>query len=137
MCANNSSYPIKGVGNIVLVVANGSTFTLLDALYVPGIKKNLLSVSTLAKAGLVVKFGDDRCTIHDLSDGDVIVASGSLCRFLYRLESYDKCVNDSAYFLLDTQAMSDAKLWHACFGHLNFSSLLRLHKNDMVLFESP
>ena len=99
MCANNSSYPVKGVGNIVLAAANGSTFTLLDALYVPGIKKNLLSVSTLAKVGLVVKFVDDRCTVHDLSDGDVIVASGSLCRGLYRLDSYDKCVNDAAYFV--------------------------------------
>ena len=42
MCANNSSYPVKGVGNIVVAATNCSTFTLLDALYVPGIKKNLL-----------------------------------------------------------------------------------------------
>ena len=28
--------------------------------------------------------------------------------------------------------MSTTKLWHARFGHLNFNSLLRLHKNDMV-----
>ena len=132
-CANNSSYPVKGVGKIVLAAANGSTFTLLDALYVPGIKKNLLSVFALAKNGLVVKFVDDRCTIHDLRDGDVIVASGSLCRGLYRLDSYDKSVNDAAYSVSDLQAMSDAKLWHARFGHLNFSSLLRLHKNDMVM----
>ena len=80
MCANNSSYPIKGVGKIHPIlgkmVANGSTFTLLDALYVPGIKKNLLSIFALAKNGLVVKFVDDRCTIHDLRDGNVIVASG-------------------------------------------------------------
>ena len=30
------------------------------------------------------------------------------------------------------QAMLDAKLWHARFGHLNIRSLLRLHKSDMV-----
>ena len=75
---------------------------------------------------------DDRCTVHDLSDEDVIVAFGSLCRGLYRLDSYDRCVNDAAYSILDTQAMSDAKLWHSRFGHRNFGSLLRLHKNDMV-----
>ena len=77
MCAKNSSYPVKGVGKIVLVAANGSTFTLLDDLYVQGIKKNLLSIFALAKNGLVVKFVDDGCTIHDIKDGDVIVASGS------------------------------------------------------------
>ena len=81
----------------------------------------------------MVKFLDDRCTVHDLSDGNVIVAFGSLCHGLYRLDSYDRCVNDAAYSVLDTLAMSNAKLWHARFGHLNFNSLLHLHKNDIVL----
>ena len=58
-CANNSSYPIKGVGHIVLIVVDGNTLTLLDALYVPRIKKNLLSISTLTKIGLVMKFIDE------------------------------------------------------------------------------
>jgi len=48
---------------------NGSSFTLVDALYVLGIKKNLLSVSALARLGLVVKFVDERCTVHDLNFG--------------------------------------------------------------------
>ncbi|MCO5550514.1 hypothetical protein L7F22_004001 [Adiantum nelumboides] len=39
--------------------------TLVSALYVPRIKKDLLSVSASAKLGLVVKFMDDKCTIHD------------------------------------------------------------------------
>ncbi|KAH7421780.1 hypothetical protein KP509_13G075100 [Ceratopteris richardii] len=30
------------------------------------------------------------------------------------------------------QAMSDAKLWHARFGHLNFASLLCPQKSEMV-----
>ena len=63
-CANNSSYPVMGVGKIILTTADGSFFTLSDALFVPGIKKNLLSVSALAKIGLVVKFVDDRCTVQ-------------------------------------------------------------------------
>ena len=131
-CANNSSYPVEGVGQIVLNAANGSTFTLYDALYVPGIKKNLLSVSALAKIGLVVKFVDDRCTVHDLSYGDIIVASSTLCRGLYKLTMYGKCVEDSTCAVMDSQAISDAKLWHARFGHLNFASLLRLQKSEMV-----
>ena len=104
----------------------GDAFILKDALYVPGIKKNLLSVFALARVGLVVKFVDDRCTIHDLSDGNTIVASGLLCRGLYKLNAYDKSVEDMACTVSDLQAVSDAKLWHARFGHLNFASLLRL-----------
>ena len=36
-CANNVSYPIKGVVLIVFVVANGSPFTLMNSFYVLGI----------------------------------------------------------------------------------------------------
>src|SRR5271156_132307 len=41
------TYLVEGVGKIVLAAAIGDTFILKDALYVPGIKKNLLSVSAL------------------------------------------------------------------------------------------
>ena len=102
MCANNSSYPIQGIGKIELVAANGSTFILLDVLFVLGIKKNLLSIFALARNGLVVKFVDDRCTVHDLSDGDSIIASGSLCRGLYKLNTYGSSVKDVACAVLDS-----------------------------------
>jgi len=133
-CANNSEYLIR-VGKVVLTAAattNGSSFTLFDALYVPGIRKNLLSISALTRIRLVVKFIDDKCTVHDLSAGDTIVASGSLCHGLYKLNAYDRCVEDVACAVVDTQAISDAKLWHAHFGHLNFTSLMHFQKSEMV-----
>ena len=78
---------------------------------------------------------DDRCIVHDLTSGDTIIASGTLFCGMYRLNMYEKCVEDSA------NAVSDTKLWHAHFGHLNFASLLRLQKSDMVaslpLLEAP
>ena len=55
-CANTASYLAKGVGSIVLATKNGNPFTILDALYVPIIKKNILSIFSLAKFELVVKF---------------------------------------------------------------------------------
>ena len=70
--------------------------------------------------------------VHDLTYGDTIVASGLLFCGLYKLSTYGKCVEDVACAVVDLQAVSDAKLWHARFGHLNFASLLRLQKSDMV-----
>ena len=49
-CANNSSYPIIGVEKIKLIATNGGNITLLDALYIPGIKRNFLLVATFTKA---------------------------------------------------------------------------------------
>ena len=81
---------------------------------------------------MVVKLVDDRCTVHDLSNEDVIITSGILCRGLYKLIDYERSINDSACAIQDSQAISDAKIWHARFGHLNFASLLRLQKSEMV-----
>jgi len=54
---------------------------------------------------------------------------------------YGKCGQNFANAVVDSKVVSDAKLWHARFGHLNFASLLRLQKSDMVaslpLLEAP
>ncbi|MCO5570746.1 hypothetical protein L7F22_024474 [Adiantum nelumboides] len=107
-CANNASYPVQGDGKIVLTTTNGSSFTLVDTLYIPRIKKNILYVSALARLGLVVKFVDDRCTVHDFSFGDEIVASGILCRGLYKPTLYDKYGKNFANAVVDTK--------HQCHG---------------------
>ena len=65
LCANDASYEIKGIGDVDLISCSGETFTLVDALYVLGIHKNLIFVSTLAKAGFKVQFSDHCCSIYD------------------------------------------------------------------------
>lgn len=55
-CANNSSYLIKGVGEISFTVPDGTDLCLPNVLFVPGIKKNLLSISSLSKSGYRVTF---------------------------------------------------------------------------------
>ncbi|MCO5588630.1 hypothetical protein L7F22_042587 [Adiantum nelumboides] len=114
-CANNASYPIKGVGKILITISDGSDLCLPDVLYVPGIKKNLLSVFSLAKKGT-------------LENG------------LFVLGRYEKqiqaCIAETK-----TQAMQDAELWHARFGHVGYGSLMTLQRHNMVhdlsLLEMP
>ena len=48
-CTDNSLYPAKGIGTIVLTIANVNAFTLKHALYVCRIKKNLLSIFALTR----------------------------------------------------------------------------------------
>ena len=45
---------------------------------------------------------DDRCTIHDFNNGDIIVESSSFCHGLYTLDVYEKCANEAACRVLDT-----------------------------------
>jgi hypothetical protein len=49
-------YPIKGVGESNHKLNSGISLKMKDVLYVPGLKKNLLSISTLEKKGFRVVF---------------------------------------------------------------------------------
>ncbi|MCO5609060.1 hypothetical protein L7F22_063281 [Adiantum nelumboides] len=139
-CANNASYPIKGVGKILITISDGSDLCLPDVLYVPGIKKNLLSVSSLAKNGLRVIFEDDRCIVRDRENGYSLITTGTLENGLFVLDHYEKqiqaCIAETK-----TQAMQDAELWHARFGHVGYGSLMTLQRHNMVhdlsLLEMP
>ncbi|MCO5612630.1 hypothetical protein L7F22_066899 [Adiantum nelumboides] len=139
-CANNASYPIKGVGKILITISDGLDLCLPDVLYVPGIKKNLLSVSSLAKNGLRVIFEDDRCIVRDRENGYSLITTGTLENGLFVLDRYEKqiqaCIAETK-----TQAMQDAELWHARFGHVGYGSLMTLQRHNMVhdlsLLEMP
>ncbi|MCO5611034.1 hypothetical protein L7F22_065284 [Adiantum nelumboides] len=129
-CANNASNPIKGVSKILITISEGSDLCLPDVLYVPGIKKNLLSVSSLAMNGLRVIFEDDRCIVRDQENGYSLITTGTLENGLFVLDCYEKqiqaCIAETK-----TQAMQDVELWHARFGHVGYGSLMTLQRHNM------
>jgi hypothetical protein len=51
-------YPIKGVGESNYKLNSGNAMKMKDVLYVPGLTKNLLSISALEKKGFRVAFID-------------------------------------------------------------------------------
>ncbi|MCO5609606.1 hypothetical protein L7F22_063836 [Adiantum nelumboides] len=139
-CANNASYPIKGVGKILIIISDGSDLSLPNVLYVPGIKKNLLSISSLAKNGLRVIFEDDKCIVQDQENGYSLITTGMLENGLFVLDRYKKQIQ-ACIAKTKTQAMQDAELWHARFGHVGYGSLMTLQRHNMVhdlsLLEMP
>eukprot|EP00253_Pinus_taeda_P001708 PITA_01708 len=51
---DNMKYPVKGVGNVSLKLNQGNTIHLQDVLYVPDLKKNLVSISAMEDKGYKV-----------------------------------------------------------------------------------
>ncbi|MCO5568254.1 hypothetical protein L7F22_021951 [Adiantum nelumboides] len=129
-CANNASYPIEGVGKILITISDGSDLCLPDVLYIPGIKKNLLSVSSLAKNSLQVIFKDDKCIVRDRENGYSLITTGTLENGLFVLDRYEKQIQ-ACIAQTTTQAMQDAELWHARFGHVGYGSLMTLQRHNM------
>jgi hypothetical protein len=98
----DNQYPIKG---------------LKDVLYVPGLKKNLLSISALDKKGFRVAFVDGEVLMW--SKGKTIedaVAIGIEEGGLYKLKGH----SDAA---LTHYTESPCELWHRRLAHINYKAL--------------
>ena len=54
-------YPIKGSGESSYKLDSGKSMKMKDVLFVPGLKKNLLSISALDAKGMRVAFVDGSC----------------------------------------------------------------------------
>jgi hypothetical protein len=130
-CANNQSYFIKGVGSISIFATDGMEFTLSNVLFVPGITKNLLSISAFDKCGYHVIFDDNRCIVRDREKENKVVLTGTLTKGLYVLDVYERKAQVMVVSEINI-AMKNAQLWHARFGHINFRRLLNLQNQNMV-----
>ncbi|KAJ7552382.1 hypothetical protein O6H91_06G053200 [Diphasiastrum complanatum] len=75
---DNSSYDIKGRGIVRVHLPSRNRGKIKNVLYVPGLKKNLLSVSAITKQNMKVEFDDQKCLIKDKNKGYKVVVKGSL-----------------------------------------------------------
>ena len=55
-----TQYPIKGMGEASYKLDSGKSMKMKDVLYVPGLEKNLLSISALDKRGFRISFIDGK-----------------------------------------------------------------------------
>jgi hypothetical protein len=124
---DDRGYQIKGYGNIPVVFPDGNIRHIHNVMYVPGIKKNLISVSTITDQNLKVEFYKSYCVIKDLLDCMKPIASGIHVGGLYKLN-----VKSAPHQALTSSAMTTVDLWHQRFGHINFNDLLLLQKRGMV-----
>ena len=103
--------------------ANKIVLTLEKVLFVPELTKNLLSVSSIAKNGGIVKFDEQRCTVS--KEGKNITIGNIVDGKLYR-------VNTSEFDNVATSSTPDLDVWHCRFGYLNHDYVNRLAKKQLV-----
>lgn len=60
---NNRSHDVKGCGYISVQLPNGHVKQLSNVMYVPRIKKNMISVSAITDQGLKVEFLKGGCQV--------------------------------------------------------------------------
>jgi hypothetical protein len=117
---DDKCYKIEGVCSIFFRLESGTRLHVDEALYVPGLKKNLLSVATLEDKGYQVIFKDRKALLWAKSShlstaehirtrsGGLYIVSGQL-------------VKASAH-----DVTSSNELWHRRLEHLHYKSLPNL-----------
>ena len=83
---DNSGYEIKGHGDVLVTLPDGKIRNISDVWYVPGIKKNLISVSKITDQDLKVEFFKSYCIIKDLLDQMKPISTGIRIGGLYKLD---------------------------------------------------
>jgi hypothetical protein len=110
-------YPIKGVGEASYKLDSGKPMKMKEVLYVPGLKKNLLSISSLDEKGYRVAFVYGQVLMwprgKNFDDFVVIgVQEGGLYKFKGRSDS-----------TLIYDIMNPIELWKRRFSHLHYKAL--------------
>jgi transposase InsO family protein len=110
-------YPIKGVGESNHKLNSRNSLKMKDVLYVPGLKKNLLSISALEKKGFRVAFIDGEVLMwakgETLNEAIII---GNEENGLYKLKGHSKAAMTHAI-------ENSCELWHRRLAHINYKAL--------------
>jgi hypothetical protein len=125
--ANDKSAEIKGKGTAIFfsyVKNKLEKFRLENALYIPALKANLISVSKVTANGKRIVFTDKKATIF--GKRDEIAITDNRRRNLYIVDTKLEYIG-MAYE--DKNTLTD---WHYRYGHLNESDLWRLINKRMV-----
>ncbi|KAG8474805.1 hypothetical protein CXB51_031510 [Gossypium anomalum] len=129
LMGNNASCKIAGVGTIKVKMFDGVVRTLSDVRYVPELKRNLISLSTLDSKGY--RYTAESGVLK-ISKGSLVVMKGQRkTAKLYVLQGStvtgDAAVASSS--LLDDDI---TKLWHMRLGHMSENGMVELSKRGLL-----
>ena len=117
---NSASCEVKGQGKVLLKMTSGKVLTLTNVLYVPEVRKNLVSGSLLSKNGFRIVFESDKVV---LSKCGMYVGRGYATDDLFKLNvialSNDNNKNNSS----SAHMIECSFIWHGRLGHVNYDSI--------------
>ena len=116
---DESTKPILGLGNVVIEFSSGKTITIFNVVYVPGLRKNLMSGPVLNKSGYRQVYESDK---YILSRHGVFICFGYYNNgmFMLNLNKFGTSIN---FVYMAYSHVVDSKVWHASLGHVHYRCL--------------
>ena len=100
----NATYPMKGTGTVTLHLSQGQVLRLQDVLYVPDLKKKLVSISAMEDKGFNVAFIDGKVRIWKKSFKEAITIG-------FRVDTLYQ-VGGSPLGAMACDTIRQTELWH-------------------------
>ncbi|KAJ8524908.1 hypothetical protein ON010_g16208 [Phytophthora cinnamomi] len=127
---------VKGSCVIRVQKENGTSVVLLHKVhFVPGLKRNLLSVTELGEHGISCSFNRATCRLSNHAGNVVAIAERRGKLWILHGEAANSHKGAAAMFV--DVPTSTLQHWHQRLGHVNFQDLLRMYSkgltNDMGL----
>ena len=105
--------PIKGIGDSSYKLESGTSMKMKEVLYVPSLKKNLLSISTLDKKWYRVSFIDGQVLMQSKGKSlEDVVVIGEEEGGLYNIKGHQETT-------LIHETTNSSELWHRRIAHIN------------------
>jgi hypothetical protein len=122
---------VEGVGNLHLELPKGFQLSLDEVLYVPSLKRNLISVSALAESGHVCSFYKGKCVIQY---NNISVGLAERQGRLYMLSLSDNIVMNVTNVSNKHKRFNEtsSKLWHYSLCHISRGGMDRLIKDEII-----
>ena len=95
--------------DVCIKTTSGNQWTLEDVRYIPGIKKNMISISQFDSTGYAAEFGKGSCKIVN---GAMVLARCTKSGTLYTTTG---CIN----MVVVAEGASGSCLWHNRLGHMS------------------
>ncbi|GJV58944.1 zinc finger, CCHC-type containing protein [Tanacetum coccineum] len=120
--------PVHGKGSVVLEFSSGKSITLFNVLYVPKLRKNLISGPVLNKCGYKQVYESDK---YILSKCGVFVGFGYYNNGMFML-NLNKVPDDSDSVYMSSSTVVNSSLWHARLGHVHYKRMLEMSKDELI-----
>ncbi|KAK8926133.1 hypothetical protein KSP39_PZI018401 [Platanthera zijinensis] len=130
MLGDDTAVQIIGRGKVMLKMADGTMKTLPGVMHIPGMSRNLISVGSMADAGVCFS-----CDMHScrMTRGAMVIAKGVRHGTLYKLLA--GTVVPSGAFISEGQEEDQeeqSRLWHQRLGHISEKGMSAMTSGQMV-----
>ncbi|GKB51096.1 zinc finger, CCHC-type containing protein, partial [Tanacetum coccineum] len=120
--------PVHGKESVVLDFSSGKSITLFNVLYVPKLRKNLISAHVLNKYGYKQVYESVK---YILSKSGVFVRFGYYNNGMFML-NLNKVPDDFGSVYMSYSVVVNLSLWHARLGHVHYKIMLEISKDDLI-----